>query len=107
MKKINDLIASCENVKAGFVVIDENIKQLQNQKDHVLENGVPVTYSKAELIQNLLAFYTGWMTVVSAYNYRSLEDRTRKAFVATISGMELIIPGFNTENQIINLNKAS
>jgi len=107
MSKVNELIAECEEIKAGFELIEGNLNILKEQREHITENGLPITFSKSDLKNNLLAFYTGWTTNVSAYNYKNLEDRTRKSFINTINGLDLVIAGFNSEATIVELNKAS
>jgi len=107
LKEVNGLISKNEELKTGFIELDLKLKQLKEEKTSILADGVTVTYSKSELKNNLLAFYTGWMTVVSAYNYRNLEEKTRSTFINTINGMDLIIPGFNSQDTIVQLPKAS
>lgn len=107
MKKVNEKIFECEELKTEITNLENEISIIESQKSIVLEKGVPVPYSKTKLKNNLLAFYNGWMTNVSTYNYRNLEENTRQAFVDVINGMELFIAGINSDIENLNISKAS
>jgi hypothetical protein len=105
--RLNLIIAECNEIKTKIPVIDARIDEVIESRYKILSEGLPIEYSTVAVKNNLLAFYTGWMTNIAAYNNRKLEDRTRSSVIETLDGMDIFIPGINNKTQLVQLNQAS